>query len=76
MSDYTGTVGERGQVTIPHALRERFGLRKGTKLTFTITEAGITINRRSAEQDPVWRVLGRLNRGVNSDEFIKDLRDE
>ncbi|MEI6499936.1 MAG: AbrB/MazE/SpoVT family DNA-binding domain-containing protein [Armatimonadota bacterium] len=76
MSDYTGTVGERGQVTIPQALRERFGLRKGTKLDFTITEAGIAIKRQSAEQDPVWRVFGRLNCGVSSDEFIKDLRDE
>ena len=30
MQGYTGTVGERGQVTIPQALRERYGLRKGT----------------------------------------------
>lgn len=76
MEHYSGTVGERGQVTIPRSIRERYGLRKGTKLDFTITENGITIKRRSADQDPVWKVFGRLNRGVNTDEFVKDLRDE
>ena len=76
MEEYSGTVGERGQVTRPQPLRERFGLRNGTKLDFAITEAGITIKRRTAEQDPVWKVFGRLNRGVTTDEFIKDLRDE
>ena len=40
------------------------------------TEGVITIKRRSAEQDPVWEVFGRLKAGVNTDEFIKDLRDE
>lgn len=76
MEKYTGTVGERGQVTIPLTIRERYGLRKGTKLDFTITETGITMKRKSAEQDPVWKVFGRLNRGVATDEFIKELRDE
>ena len=72
----TGTVGERGQVTIPKAIRERYGLRKGTKLEFTITEAGITIKRQSTGRDPVWKVFGRLNKGVDTDEFIRELRDE
>ena len=75
MSDI-GTVGERGQVTIPKAIRERFGLSKGTKLEFETTPEGITIRRRRTDRDPVWRVFGKLNKGVDTDQFIRELRDE
>ena len=75
MEGYIGTVGERGQVTIPQALRERYGLRKGTKLVFGVTEVGIVMSPQPPEQDPVWEVFGRLNKGVDTDEFIRDLRD-
>ena len=72
----TGTIGERGQVTIPKAIRDRFGLRKGTKLEFETTPEGITIRRRRTDSDPVWKVFGRLNKGVDTDEFIREMRDE
>jgi AbrB family looped-hinge helix DNA binding protein len=76
MDTYQGTVGERGQVTIPQPLRDRLGLRKGTKLSFTLTAEGITLQRQPTAPDPVWKVFGRLNKGVQTDEFIKELRDE
>jgi bifunctional DNA-binding transcriptional regulator/antitoxin component of YhaV-PrlF toxin-antitoxin module len=75
MGWYLGTVGERGQITLPQAPREGCGLRKGTKLVFGVTEAGITRRPRPPEQGPVWEVFGRLNKGVDTDEFIRDLRD-
>lgn len=76
MDSYIGTVGERGQVTIPQALRQRYGLHKGTKLVFGVTPSGIIISPQPPAEDPVWRVFGRLNKGVDTDAFIRDLRDE
>ena len=42
---------------------------------FGVTEAGSTMSPQPPEQDPVWEVFGRLNKGVDTDEFIRDLRD-
>ena len=76
MMSELGTIGERGQVTIPKALRDRFGLRKGTKLEFEATPEGFTVRRQRTDRDPVWQVFGRLNKGVDTDQFIRELRDE
>ena len=70
------TVGERGQVTIPKMIRDRYGLRKGMKLEFDVTPEGILIRRKDAEQDPVWEVFGALRKGIDVDQFIRELRDE
>jgi len=71
-----GTLGERGQVTIPKAIRDRFGLHKGARLEFEVTAAGITMRRQRTARDPVWHVFGKLNKGVDTDQFIRELRDE
>lgn len=72
----TRTLGERGQVTIPKAIRDRLGLRKGAELEFELTDDGVTIRRRRPDSDPVWRVFGRLNRDLDVDQFLSELRDE
>lgn len=71
-----GIVGERGQVTIPKAIRERFGWSKGSQLEFEVTPNGLTLRGRRPDSDPVWKVFGRLNKGVDTDQFIGELRDE
>ena len=68
-------VAERGQVTIPKALRERLGIRHGTVLQFT-AEEGKLIAKKEESFDEVGLVYGSLGSGRNSDEIIDELRPE
>ena len=67
-------VAERGQVTIPKALRERLGIRPGTALEFTAQNG--TLVARKAETDPVSRVFGCLGGQGDTDKFIRALRGD
>jgi AbrB family looped-hinge helix DNA binding protein len=66
-------VAERGQVTIPKALRERLGIRPGTVLEFS-EEQGRLVAVKEDALDSVDRVYGRLGRGRRTDSVIKELR--
>lgn len=65
-------VAERGQVTIPKALRDKLGIRPGTALEFT-AKNGLLVAEK-AETDPVSKVFGCLARGVDTERFIRELR--
>jgi AbrB family looped-hinge helix DNA binding protein len=65
-------VAERGQVTIPKALRDRLGIRPGTALEFSAQDG--TLVARKAETDPVSRVFGCLGGPIHTDQFIRALR--
>lgn len=67
-------VAERGQVTIPKALRDKLGIRPGTALEFS-TRGGSLVARK-AETDPVSGVYGCLGRGIDTDEFIRTVRGD
>ena len=66
-------VAERGQVTIPKALREKLGLAPGSVLDFH-DENGRLVAVKHAAQDPVSRVMGCLGKKVDVDKFIADAR--
>lgn len=68
-------VSEKGQVTIPKAVRDRLGLRPGTVLEFR-AEAGRLIATKSVAADVFkkWRGSGRLPGGVSVDEHMKRAR--
>jgi len=66
-------VAERGQVTIPKALRERLGIVPGTVLDF-IEEQGRLIAKKTETVDAVDQVFGRLGRGRNTDDIIHEIR--
>jgi AbrB family looped-hinge helix DNA binding protein len=66
-------VAERGQITIPKALRERLGIVPGTVLDF-FEEQGRLIAKKSEPVDVVDHVYGRLGRGRNTDDVMRDLR--
>ena len=53
-------VGERGQVTIPKAIRERFGLTKGTRIEFEVDSGGIRLRKRAEAEDCFDRLDGYL----------------
>jgi AbrB family looped-hinge helix DNA binding protein len=66
-------VAERGQVTIPKALRERLGIVPGTVLDF-VEEQGRLIAKKAEAVDAVDQVFGRLGRGRNTDDILKEIR--
>ncbi len=67
-------VAERGQVTIPMALRQKLGIKKGTILNFEIR--GSTLSAAKAEPtDSVHQVYGCLGT-LSTDKIMKQLRGE
>ena len=69
------TVAERGQVTIPKALRQRLGIGPRTVLDFT-AENGRLIAVKATPADPVAKVMGCLKLGQPTDRWIANLRGE
>jgi AbrB family looped-hinge helix DNA binding protein len=73
MKSMKTTVAERGQVTIPKALRDRLGMRPGTILEFS-EEGGRLIAVKSSPADPVTKVYGCLGRKFDTDAFMAEIR--
>jgi len=68
------TVAERGQITLPKAVRDALGLTKGTKLKVEL-EGGRIVLRKDVD-DALSRMRGRLKLppGVTTDDVMHDLR--
>ncbi len=69
------TVAERGQVTIPKLLREKLGIRPGTKLDFQ-DEGGKLVAIKVPPADPVAKVYGCLETGMETDKILRELRGD
>jgi antitoxin PrlF len=67
------TVSEKGQVTIPKALRERLGIRPGQVLEFR-ADRGRLVASKATTSDPVDAVYGILTLDRSSDQIVEDLR--
>jgi len=67
-------VAERGQVTIPKALRERLGIRPGTVLEFK-EEQGKLVAVKVAAMDTIDQFFGKLGSGRRTDDIMQELRD-
>lgn len=68
-------VAERGQVTIPKKIRDRFGITPKTVLEF-FEENGKIIVVKAPGNDPISQVTGCLNIKKTTDTIMKELRDE
>jgi len=68
------TVAERGQITLPKAVRDALGLTKGTQLKVELD--GSTIILRKNVDDAISRLRGRfrLPAGVSTDDVMRELR--
>lgn len=68
------TVAERGQITLPKAVRDALGLTKGSKLKVEL-EGGRIVLRKDVN-DALSRVRGRfkLPPGVTTDDIMRELR--
>ena len=67
-------VSERGQITIPKALRDRFGMNRNVEVEMTPTERGLLIQKRTTAAHPVERVYGLLGRSSDTDDLIEEIR--
>jgi antitoxin PrlF len=68
-------LSEKGQITIPKAIRDRLGLRPGTELEFEAV-GGKLVARKVQAADPFrkWRGRGRLPAGTSVDEYLSQVR--
>ena len=72
-------ISERGQLTIPKHLRERFGMHHNVEVEISPTDHGLLIRKRVGSEHPVDRVYGILGRdalgdGVSVDDYIAEIR--
>ena len=68
-------VSEKGQVTIPKAVRSKLGIKPGTVLDFA-AEEGRLVAVKEQQQDAFarWRGKGRLPGGMTVDEYLAEVR--
>ena len=76
----TGVVSTKGQVTIPHEIRQRLGLKEGDRVEF-ITEEGVTIIRPARTiTNPFEEFVGALGTFSGGKEeinaWVADLRND
>lgn len=67
-------VSEKGQVTIPKALRERLGIRPGQVLEFG-EERGRLVATKVQTRGRIDGVFGMLSDGTSTDDLVAELRD-
>ena len=67
-------ISERGQITIPKKLRDRYGLHRNVELQATPTEGGVLIHKRLTGKEAVDRVYGILGTGGSTDEYLAEIR--
>ena len=67
-------ISERGQITIPKPLRDRFGMNRNVEVEITPTRKGLLIHKRTAAEHPVDRVYAVLGHAGNTDDYLEDIR--
>jgi AbrB family looped-hinge helix DNA binding protein len=70
-------IGERGQVTIPKKLREKYGLEPHDEVAFLERRGELILQKSTVPQEDsrFRRWIGYLGRtGTSVDEFIEDIR--
>lgn len=66
-------VSEKGQITIPKAVRTKLGLRPGTVLEFA-AERGRLIGRKAGGRDAIDEVYGTMKMDEPVDDYIERAR--
>jgi len=68
-------VSEKGQITIPKALRDRLGIRTGQTLEMS-EERGRLVAWKVSQRDPVESVYGVLKLGASTNAVMRMLRGD
>ena len=68
-------ITSKGQVTIPQAIRERYGLLPDTDVQFVVTDGRVTLVPNAAADDDrgskaVTRLRGSAGSGMSTDEIL------
>lgn len=67
-------IGERGQVTIPKNIREKYGLLPNIEVEFIPEKTGVLIVKKNHDRSPVEKVFGVLNKNEKTDRYIESIR--
>jgi AbrB family looped-hinge helix DNA binding protein len=70
-------ITSKGQVTVPKALRERFGITRETDVRFVADEEKLVLVKEHAIGSPAARIRGRVKRlpaGRSVDEYLRHTR--
>lgn len=67
-------ISERGQITIPKALRDRLGMDDNAEVEITAVPGGLLIRKRATGQHPVDAGYGTLGHGGSTDDYLEDIR--
>jgi antitoxin PrlF len=71
----TSTISSKGQITVPKAVRDKLGLRPGSRVDFQLIADGALLRKgHRGGVRAVDRVLGILKRGASTDSLIDDMR--
>jgi len=68
-------LSDRGQLTIPKALRDRLGMKPGTELEFE-ADGGRIIISKATQKASLRSVVGVLSDGRRTDEVVRELRGD
>ena len=67
-------IGERGQVTIPKSIREKYGFLPQIEVDFVPQKKGVLIRKKTKHVSPVDKVYGILQKNVRTDPYIESIR--
>ena len=67
-------ISERGQITIPKNLRQKYGLTKDMEVEITPTDGGLLIRKRTQARHPVDDLVGILEKPSSADQYIDEIR--
>jgi AbrB family looped-hinge helix DNA binding protein len=67
-------IGERGQVTIPKYIREKYGLLPNIEVEFVPEKTGVLIVKKNYNKSPVEKVFGILKKYESTDRYLQALR--
>lgn len=70
-------ISERGQVTIPKPLRDRFGMNPNVEVEITPTENSLLIlliQKCAVAKHPIDRIYGILAGGGSTDHYVEGIR--
>ncbi len=67
-------IGERGQVTIPKEIREKYGLLHQIEVDFVLQKNGVLLRKKTRHVNPVEQVYGILGKTDRTDPYIESIR--
>ena len=77
---YSSLISSKGQVTIPHEIRIRLGLKEGDRLEFLVEENRTIIRPARSTENPFEKYAGALatfpGGGTEINRWLDDLRSD